>query len=106
MRRNQIEVWKKESRRNEDECEEIILSPIRNAQRPRIPTVAERKRAEIERRRIEFCGFVQPRLFAPCVEMSKLLVNGKEAGIGFIAIDGKDRHKKIVRSYFFGPKGY
>lgn len=61
---------------------------------------------EIERKRAEFVSFVQLRLTNPQIETSKLFANGKEAGIGFIAVDEKDSHRKIVRSHFFGPKGY
>ncbi len=105
-RRSQIEAWKAETRHDETAREEIILSSVQNVKRYRIPTTTFRRRVEIEKRRDEFVRFVQPRLSTPKIVMSKLLVNGKDAVIGFIALDSKNEHSKIVRSYFFGPKGY
>lgn len=102
-RKSQIEAWKAKA---QDACEEIVLSVDRNIQRPRIPTTAERRRTAIVKVKNDFITFACSRLTDPRIEISKLLVNGKEAGIGFIAIDRKNRHMKIVRSHFFGPKGY
>ena len=106
MRRKQIEAWKAEDRRDEDECETIVLSSEMNRYRPRIPSTMERRKKAIEAKRSDFVSFVQPRLTNAKISISRLLVNGKEAGVGFVAVDAIDRHNKIVRSFFFGPKGY
>lgn len=106
MRRKQIEAWKAEDRRDEDECETVVLYSEVNRYRPRIPSTLHRRWDAIEAKRSDFALFVQPRLTNAKISISHLLVNGKEAGVGFVAVDAIDRHKKIVRSFFFGPKGY
>lgn len=106
MRHNQIEAWKAKTRRDETECETIVLTSDSNRYRPRIPSTMERRKKAIEEERSDFVSFVQPRLTNAKISISRLSAKGKEVGVGFVAVDAIDRYKKIVRSYFFGPKGY
>ena len=110
MRRAQIEKIDRDLReRDEDIVGDLTPDPNwRPVRKPtmRIVSPAERRQNEIQKRRTEFAEFVRTRLTMPKIETSKIFVNGKEGGIGFVAIDNADHRRKIVRSYFFGPKGY
>jgi hypothetical protein len=109
MRRAQIEKIDRVLRERDEESFDLTPDPnwiAKRNMRTRVVSPAERRQNEIQKRRSEFAEFVQKRLTMPKIETSKIFVNGKEGGVGFVAIDNADRHRKIVRSYFFGPKGY
>lgn len=106
MRRNQIEAWRKEkaTSRDEDGCEEIILSIDPNVKRVRRVSDAERRRNEIDRRENEFGKGVAFRWPKHRMLRSNLLVGGELAGIAFIAINVQNENEKIVESFFFGKR--
>lgn len=103
-RKSQIEAWKAEVRRNEDECETIVLSPNSYPRRRRFLSDAERRRDEIDRREKEFSQGVAYRWPKHSMLRSNLLVDGKLEGIGFIAVNLQNKNEKIIESFFFGNR--